>query len=68
MSLFFGIDMVFCACVTTTALMGLTMKKPLATVMLLMIVFPPRYIPIMLCAAVIAKLIPIPKPLTVKKG
>ena len=68
MSLFFGIDMVFCACVTTTALMGLTMKKPLATVMLLMIVFPPRYIPIMLCTAVIAKLIPIPKPLTVKKG
>lgn len=61
MSLLFGVDMVFCAAVTTTALVGHTLKKPLATVLLLMIVFPARLIPVMLFAAAAAKFIPTPK-------
>lgn len=63
MSLFFGLDAVFCAAVVTTALVGHTLKKPLATVLLLMIVFPPGLIPIMLFAAIAAKFIPTPKKL-----
>ncbi len=61
MSLLTGADMVFCCAVVTTALVGHTLKKPLATVLLLMIVFPPKLIPIMLFAAAAAKLIPTPK-------
>ena len=63
MSLLFGLDMGFCAAVATTALVGHTLKKPLATVLLLMIVFPMKLIPIMLCAAMAAKFIPTPKAL-----
>ena len=63
MSLLFGLDAVFCAAVVTTALVGHTLKKPLATVLLLMIVFPPGLIPIMLFAAIAAKFIPTPKKL-----
>ena len=60
-SLLSGISMVFCASVVTAALVGHTLKKPLATVLLLMIVFPPRLIPVMLFAAMAAKFIPTPK-------
>ena len=66
MSLIFGIDMVFCAGVVTTALVGHTLKKPLATVLLLMIVFPAKLIPIMLFAAIAAKFIETPKALLTK--
>ncbi|MBQ1507275.1 MAG: chloride channel protein [Ruminococcus sp.] len=65
-SLLTGIDAVFCAAVVTTALVGHTLKKPLATVLLLMIVFPPRLIPIMLAAAIAAKFIPTPEKLLTK--
>ena len=61
MSLLLGIDAVFCSAVVTTALVGHTLKKPIATVLLLMIVFPPRFIPIMLAAAVAARFIPTPR-------
>ena len=63
MSLITGIDIGFCTAVVTTALVGHTLKKPLATVLLLMIVFPIRLIPIMLFAAAAAKFIPTPKAL-----
>ena len=63
MSLLLGADPVFSAAVVTTALVGHTLKKPLATVLLLMIVFSPRLIPVMLFAAAAAKFIPTPKPL-----
>ena len=63
MSLIYGSDMVFCAGVVTTALVGHTLKKPLATVLLLMIVFPIKLIPIMLFAAIAAKFIGTPKAL-----
>lgn len=66
-SLLLGIDAVFCAAVVTTALVGHTLKKPLATVLLLMIVFPPRLVPIMLAAAIAAKFIPTPKKLLKNK-
>ena len=65
-SLLTGIDAVFCAAVVTTALVGHTLKKPLATVLLLMIVFPPRLIPVMLAAAIAAKFIPTPEKLLTK--
>ena len=63
MSLPLGTDPVFSAAVVTTALVGHTLKKPLATVLLLMIVFSPRLIPVMLFAAAAAKFIPTPKAL-----
>ena len=62
-SLLSGVGAVFCAAVVTTALVGHTLKKPVATVLLLMIVFPPKLIPIMLFAAIAAKFIPTPKAL-----
>lgn len=63
MSILFGISMVFSAAVVTTALVGHTLKKPLATVLLMIIVFPARLIPIMLLAAIIARFIPTAKKL-----
>ena len=68
MSMLLGISAVLCTAVVTTALVGHTLKKPLATVLLLMIVFPPRLIPIMLVAAIAAKFIPTPKALLPKKA
>lgn len=68
MSMLFNINAVFCAAIVTTALVGHTLKKPLATVLLLMIVFPPRLIPLMLFAAMAAKFIPTPKLLLAKRG
>ncbi len=64
-SLFTGVDMIFCMCVATTGLVGFTLKKPVATVLLLMIIFPPRYIPVMLFAAAAARFIPVPRQLTI---
>lgn len=66
MSLILGIDIVFSASIVTTALVGHTLKKPLATVLLLMIVFPVKLIPIMLFAAIAAKFIETPKILLAK--
>lgn len=67
MSMLIGVDMVFCSAVVTTALVGHTLKKPLATVLLLMIIFPIRLIPIMLFAAAAAKFIPTPSVFLNKK-
>lgn len=66
MSLILGIDTVFCASVVTTSLVGHTLKKPLATVLLLLIVFPVKLIPVMLFAAIAAKFIETPKALLTK--
>lgn len=63
MSLMLGVEMVFCASIVTSALVGHTLKKPLATVLLLMIIFPPKLIPVMLFAAAAAKFIETPKAL-----
>lgn len=53
----FGINVIFAICIITTTLMAYILKKPFATVLLLMICFPFRAIPIMLFAAVIGSLI-----------
>ena len=60
MSLLFGVNVLFSTAIVTTALVGHTLKKPMATVLLLMILFPMRLIPIMLFAAAAAKFIPTP--------
>ena len=60
MSLLLGVNVLFSTAIVTTALVGHTLKKPMATVLLLMILFPPSLIPIMLFAAVAAKFIPTP--------
>ncbi len=57
----FGISVVFAMAVVTTALVGYTLKKPIATVLLLMIVFPWQLVLILLAVALLSKLIPIPK-------
>ena len=67
MSLLLGADVVLCTAVVTATLVGHTMKKPLATVMLLMILFPLRLIPAMLLAAAAAKFIPTPKAILPKE-
>ena len=59
----FGVDVVFAMAIVTTSLVGYTLKKPLATVLLLMIVFPWQYILIMMAAALFARIIPAPKTL-----
>ena len=55
--LLFGINVIFSVCIVTTTLMAYILKKTFATVLLLMICFPFRAIPIMLFAAVIGSLI-----------
>lgn len=60
MSLLLGINVLLGTAVITTALVGHILKKPLAVVLLLMILFPPKLIPIMLFAAITARFIPTP--------
>ena len=57
----FGISVVFAMAIVTTAVVGYTLKKPIATVLLLMIVFPWQLILILIAVALLSKLIPIPK-------
>ena len=60
MSLLLGVNILSSTAAVTAALVGHTLKKPMATVLLLMILFPPRLIPIMLFASAAAKFIPTP--------
>lgn len=60
LSLVFNVSATLCAAAATTALVGHTLKKPIATVLLLMIIFPPGMIPIMLFSAIAARFIPTP--------
>lgn len=57
----FGISVVFAMAVVTTAVVGYTLKKPIATVLLLMIVFPWQLLLVLMAVALLSKLIPIPK-------
>ena len=54
LSIIFGLDSVFCMGIATVSLVAHMLKKPLATVLLLMIIFPPSLIPVMLAAAVVS--------------
>lgn len=56
-----GINSIFCVIVITTSLMAALLRKPFATVLLLMICFPVSAIPIMLLASVIGSSIKIPE-------
>ena len=53
----FNIDLVFSVCVVTTSFMSFIIKKPIATVLLLLLCFSIKSIPIMLVAALIGNLI-----------
>lgn len=66
--LLFDINVIFSVCVVTTSLMACILKKPFATVLLLMICFPFKAVPIMLFAAVIGTFINNSKKLEVKNA
>lgn len=57
----FNVNVVFAMAIVTTGIVGFTLKKPLATILLLMIVFPFQYLPAMLVIALAARFIPAPK-------
>lgn len=61
MSLLLNMNPVIAMSVVTTSLMANIMKKPIAVVLLLMIIFPANLIPLMLVAAVISCLFKVPK-------
>ena len=61
MSLILNIDPVISMAVVTTSFLANIMKKPIAVVLLLMIVFPVNLIPIMLLSSVISCLFKTPK-------
>lgn len=56
-----GIDPVFSLCVCTAGLLGVVMRQPLMTALLLMLCFPVKGILFMLAAAAIGAVIPVPK-------
>ncbi|MBQ6152433.1 MAG: chloride channel protein [Ruminococcus sp.] len=60
-SLLIGLDPGFCTAVVTAALIAHMMKKPLASVLLLLLIFPLRLIPVMLAAAAVACFIKTPQ-------
>lgn len=62
-SLLTGIDAVFCTAAVTASLVAHMMKKPLATVLLLMIIFPINLIPVILFSAFAANIFKTPKAL-----
>nr|MCR5430749.1 chloride channel protein [Eubacterium sp.] len=57
----FNVNEIFAMAVVTTALVGYTLKKPIATVLLLMIVFPWQLLLVLIAVALLSKIIPIPK-------
>lgn len=63
MSILLNTDPIISMSIVTTSLMANILKKPIAVVLLLMIIFPVNLIPIMLLAAVISCLFKTPKAL-----
>lgn len=60
-SMILGINSIFCVTVITTALVSSIIRKPLASVLLLMICFPINAIFVMLITATISNMIKLPK-------
>lgn len=60
-SMILGINPIFCVTIITTALVSSIMRKPFATVLLLMICFPADAIFVMLITAMISNMIKLPK-------
>ena len=61
LALITNVNEVFCVCVITTSFIGFILRKPLATVLLLMICFPTNAIFVMLFTAAISAHVKIPK-------
>ena len=61
MSILLNMDSVIAMAIVTTSFLASIMKKPLAVVLLLMIIFPSSLIPIMLLSSVIATIFKTPK-------
>ena len=57
LGLLFNINIAFSICVVTTTLMSFILKKPIASVLLLMLIFRVSSLPIMLLAAIIGSFI-----------
>lgn len=56
-ALLMGLDTAFCAAVITAALLGVTMRKPLAVTVLLLLCFDARILPWILLAAFVSSLV-----------
>ncbi len=56
-ALLMGLDTAFCAAVITAALLGVTMRKPLAVTVLLLLCFDARILPWILLAAFLSSLV-----------
>lgn len=61
MAMLSGADPVFCLCACTAALVGGVMRQPLMAVLLLFLCFPVKGVVVMLVAAAIGSIIPLPK-------
>ncbi|MEA5020575.1 MAG: chloride channel protein [Gordonibacter sp.] len=61
MAMLTGADPVFCLCACTAALVGGVMRQPLMAVLLLFLCFPVKGVVVMLVAAAIGSVIPLPK-------
>lgn len=55
-----GIDPVFALCATTAALLGAVMRQPVMTALLLFLVFPVKAVFVLLIAAALGSLVPVP--------
>lgn len=56
-----GVDPVFALCTVTSALLGAMMRQPIMAALLLFLVFPVRAVAILLVAAVIGSVVPVPQ-------
>ncbi len=60
-SILTGLDSIFCVIIVTTSLVSFIMRKPLATILLLFMFFPPICFISMIIAATLPSLFPVPK-------
>lgn len=56
-----GADPVFCLCAVTAALLGAVMRQPIMTALLLFLVFPVKAVVVLLVAAALGSLLPVPR-------
>lgn len=54
-----GLNVAFCLAVTTAAVLGVVMRKPIAVTLLLMLCFPVRVIPWLIIAAFLGSILPL---------
>lgn len=61
MALLTGADSIFCLCAVTGALVGSVMRQPVMTMLLLFLVFPVKAAPLLLVAAAVGSVLPVPQ-------